>query len=259
MPFAKFEDIEIYYEIHGEGEPMLLINGLKADHKNWLAVLEDLKNQYQVVLFDNRGAGRTKDTGEPFTVSTMAQDTANLIRYLNLAPAYVVGHSLGGAVAQVLAYQYPELIKKLFLCNTFIKLAEKPKKGFFEILTMHEAGENEANIMEAIFPWGFSAEFLTPDFRQMVLDAVTQNPFPQSTENYRRQYNALIQFDSCEWINKIQTPTVVIGSKKDMTALPEDAIELANQIPHAQLRMLPGAHASQIEEPKKLIQLLVVS
>lgn len=249
MAFAQLKNSTVYYEIHGYGEPLLLINGLKADHTGWLPVVDKLKKMHQVILFDNRGVGQIKDDGQPFSVDTMADDVAQLLDYLKIDSVFIAGHSLGGAVAQIIAYNYPEKVKKMSLWNTFIKLNDQAAKGFTDILILHELGGTPGDIMEAIVPWGFSQEFATPEFYDFVRNMSNSNLYPQSTNDYRRQLNALVNFNSSLFLKKINIPTLIIGSKLDIIALPEESQELANLIPNALLKIIPGGHASMIECP----------
>src|SRR3990167_5873739 len=109
MPMANLNNgVEMYYEIHGSGEPFVLINGLKSDHTGWMPMLDNLKERYQVILLDNRAIGQTKDNGKAFSIEDMASDVVLLMDHLKIDEAHVAGHSMGGAIAQVLAHQYPE-------------------------------------------------------------------------------------------------------------------------------------------------------
>ena len=100
----------------------MLISGLKGDHNVWSSLLPDLKKDYQVLIFDNRGCGQTTDSDVPFTIETLADDTMAILEKLNLDRSIVIGHSLGGAVTQVIASKYKHKIKKVVLCNTFLNV-----------------------------------------------------------------------------------------------------------------------------------------
>lgn len=256
MPYAKLKESNIYYEIHGQGEPIILINGLKTDHTRWFKLRDLLLNRFQVILFDNRATGRTQDNGRDFDVKVMADDTIQLMNYLNLNSAYIVGHSLGGAIAQTLAYFYPEKIKKLLLLNTFIKLNETAKAGFYKLLQLHEQGAIPESIAEAMIPWGFSENFITPEIKKTILESSRTNPFPQSAHDYKRQYMALIHFNSKKWVNKINVPTFIVASEKDLTAPLIQSKTLTNKIRGAQLFIIPGGHASAAEQPNKIAEIV---
>ena len=252
MPYALCNDANIYYEVHGRGAPLLFINGLKADHANWFKLKNLLIGRYQVILFDNRAVGRTQDEGKPLSVETMADDVAALMTHLQLSDVMVVGHSLGGAIAQMLAYKYPQKVKSLFLLNTFLKLNDKAKAGLHQVLQLHKQGQSAATITEAMLPWGFSKSFLTPAIKEAILELSGLNPYPQSEQDFQRQYQALIGFDSSAWVEKIQQPTVVVTSKEDMTATPQESAVLAAKMQRAKLIKLRGGHASPIEQTQAL-------
>ncbi len=256
MPFMKINELDMYYELHGSGEPMVLINGLKADHTGWSPVMEELAKNYQVLIFDNRGAGQTKDSGKSFTVDVMANDTMTLIKTLELEKPYIIGHSLGGAVAQTIAKKYEDEISKVVLCNTFMKFNNEATNGFKKVLELHEKGVTQAEIMESIIPWVFSKSFITPEIVEYIRKVSNENPHPQSVQSYRNQFSALINFDSSQWVHSIAVPTLIIGSNADITADPIESQSLACRIPGAELHLLPGGHASTVEQPQMLGEII---
>ena len=256
MAIAKLKNnLNMYYEIHGEGEPLILINGLKSDHTGWVPLLDSLRKHFQVIILDNRAVGQTKDNGDFFTIEDMAFDIIQLMDMLTISSAHIAGHSMGGAVAQVIAHQYADRVKKVFLCNTFMKINEVPNKTFNDVLTLFRQGSSREDIMDAILPWVFSSSFNTPELRAQIHSFVAVDPFWQSPEDYERQLHALGSFDSSLWAKEITVPTVVVGSHEDRTALPEESIALANSIAAAQLEMLDGGHASAIEQPAAFYKL----
>ena len=97
MPKFTCNEIEIYYEIHGEGYPLVLIAGLGCDMSIWDPILDLLKRHFKIIIFDNRGVGRSSSPSQPYTISDMALDTWNLIAKLELHKPHVLGHSMGGA------------------------------------------------------------------------------------------------------------------------------------------------------------------
>lgn len=250
MPIAKLENtVEMYYEIHGGGEPLILINGLKSDHTGWMPLLDFLSRSFQVILLNNRAIGHTKDNGEFFKIEDMADDVIQLMNVLNIHSAYIAGHSMGGAIAQVIAHRFPDRVKKLFLCNTFMKFNKISTDAFEGVLNRHIQGATREEVIDAVIPWVFSKEFNTPELRTQIHGFVANDPLWQSPKNYERQFHALKFFDSSAWAKEITVPTVVVGSKEDITALPEESVELARNIQASSLEMLEGGHASAIEQP----------
>ena len=115
MPTVQANEIEIYYEEHGEGPPLLLIMGWGGNAATWKPQLPGLAERFHVIAFDNRGAGRTKAPDGPYTIAQMADDTAGLLDSLELPSAHVFGISMGGMVAQELALSHAERVRTLVL------------------------------------------------------------------------------------------------------------------------------------------------
>jgi pimeloyl-ACP methyl ester carboxylesterase len=118
MPTARVADITLYYESYGAGTPLLLIGGLNSDHSLFRACIARLAERYQVIVFDNRGIGRSTGADTPFTMETLAGDAAGLLRALGIASAHVLGVSLGGRIAAALTLRHPDLVRGLILVST---------------------------------------------------------------------------------------------------------------------------------------------
>ena len=95
MPYVKVNDIHMYYEIHGDGEPLLLIVGLATDISEWDGIIHWLAKKYQVLAFDNRGAGRTDKPDTHYSIEMMADDTVGLMQTLGMEQAHILGISMG--------------------------------------------------------------------------------------------------------------------------------------------------------------------
>jgi len=119
MPKVKVDDIQIYYEVRGEGFPLVMIQGLSDNLDCWdPRLVEELSRKYKLVMFDNRGAGRTDISYREYTMKLFADDTAGLMDALGISKAHVLGLSMGGMIAQELVLNYPEKVAKLVLCST---------------------------------------------------------------------------------------------------------------------------------------------
>ena len=119
MPFADLDRRRIFFEEHGAGDPVLLVNGLGADHTTWGLQTEFLKNHFRVVVFDNPGVGQSEGPGGPYTSELFADVAAALLRSRGIEQAHVVGASMGGIVAQQLALRHPELVRSLVMHCTW--------------------------------------------------------------------------------------------------------------------------------------------
>jgi pimeloyl-ACP methyl ester carboxylesterase len=118
MPSVQVNDIAIYYELHGAGEPLVLINGLAADVSEYGDMIRWLAKRFTVLAFDNRGAGRTDKPHTPYSIEQMAADTAGLMQALGMKQAHVLGISMGGRIALALTLWHPGLVNRLVLVST---------------------------------------------------------------------------------------------------------------------------------------------
>lgn len=257
MPIAKLNNIDIYYEIYGKGTPLVLISGYTCDHTFWTGVLNKLAQHFQVLILDNRAIGRTKDKGESFSIETMAKDTINLIDYLNFTKPIIVGQSMGGAIAQTISAQYPNKISKLIILNSVKKFNTIAIMALENILNLRKSNFEFDLLIEASLLWVFSGEYLAiPEHIIAFKNAVKSNPAPQSIQDQERQLMALKSFDSRTGIKKINTQALVIAATSDIISPVAECKELANNI-RADFIEIPGGHASPIEQPEKLNQIIL--
>ena len=134
MSYVKVNDIQIYYEIHGEGEPLVLILGLGTDISEWGEFIHWFAEKYQVLAFDNRGVGRTDKPDMAYSIEMMADDTAGLIHALGIQQAHIVGISLGGRIALGLSLCHAECVKKLVVASTSARIARNWRRRFYGLL-----------------------------------------------------------------------------------------------------------------------------
>lgn len=118
MPTVRVGDIDVYYEIHGEGPPLVFIGGLGVDLATLAPFTDLLARNFRVLTFDNRGAGRTDKPDAPYSIPMMAEDTVGLMDALGLPRAHLVGVSMGGRIAMELAAEHPARVDRLVLIST---------------------------------------------------------------------------------------------------------------------------------------------
>lgn len=256
MPIAHFPDIDIYYETYGQGQPLVLISGYTCDHCFWTPLLDPLADQFQIIVFDNRGIGRTCDQGGAFSLETCAHDTIRLIDNLKLSHPVVVGQSMGGAVAQILARTYPDRIQKCVILNSVQRFNLVTLKALKSLLNLRDAGLALEPLVDATMPWVFSKDFLAQEeqvatFKTQVLNSVN----PQSIFDQHRQFKALQIFDSSDWCSEIKVPSLVIGAQDDILTSLAECAALANQL-QAPFKEIPGGHASPLEQSAMLVEIL---
>ncbi|MBM3120328.1 MAG: alpha/beta fold hydrolase, partial [Chloroflexi bacterium] len=115
MPTAKVGDINIYYESHGDGEPLLLIQGYGQYSGHWAPLIPSFSREYRVISFDNRGTGRSDKPDIPYTMKMMADDVKRLLDAIGIDSAHVFGVSMGGMIAQEFALNHPDKLISLIL------------------------------------------------------------------------------------------------------------------------------------------------
>lgn len=251
MPTVRIKNIDCYYEIHGNARPLILISGLASDSQSWQPILDDLARHFKVVIFDNRGTGRTRYPPEIFQISTLAFDTVCLLDELGIEKADILGHSMGGCIAQEIAIEYPERVNKLILANTCASLSSKNKLLFGSLLKTLESGNYELFIRE-FFRLIFTPEYLGN--KEKIESAVRfflDWPFPVTAEGFRLQLEALNNFNSQDRLGKIRSEALLMTGRKDILVTPEETQLLADKIPSVKPLCLENtAHSLQVEQPR---------
>ncbi len=128
MSAIRIGDISMYYEVHGDGEPLLLINGLGLDSSFWMPQVSVFSQKHRVIVFDNRGVGQTDAPKVSYTTDMMADDTIMLLDHLSIARTNILGFSMGGLIAQKIAIKYPKRVKSMILASTAAELSPKAKQ-----------------------------------------------------------------------------------------------------------------------------------
>lgn len=257
MPLKKIRDLAVYYEAHGEGTPLVLVAGFGCDHTFWSGIVDALTPHFEVFIFDNRAMGRSRDAGDAFTVDTLAEDTVHLVKALGLKKSHFLGQSMGGAVVQTVAANFPRLVDRLIIMNSAAKFNERTLQALRGLVHLAQIGVAPKLLLDAAMPWFFSPYWLShadncEAFRQIVLSSPLQSPLDQA-----RQLAAIEQFDATPWLQKIVCPSLVVSSEEDIVSLPDEGRFLAKKLSKGKFHLLPGGHASPIEQPRAVADLAV--
>lgn len=251
MPRLAVNGVELYYEEHGRGVPLLLIAGLATDMQTWQPVVAGLAARCRVILVDNRGTGRTTPLDAPTSIGAMANDCIALVDHLRLGSVNVVGHSMGGFVAQECALRYPDRVAKLVLEATASRNSARNNDLFADWADALDAGGNPSAWFRNLFYWIFAARFF--DDPKAVADAVRyaiEYPYPQPPAAFRNQVRAIAEFDRTSELGRIRAPTLVMAGTEDMLFPVAMCERLARSIPHADSTVVDGAaHGLHLEQP----------
>jgi len=256
MPKIKVNDINLYYEEYSgeKGDPIVFISGFSGDHLMWSGLLKECTLKHRVVVFDNRGVGQSDRPDYPYTVDMMADDTAALCRELNIPKATFVGNSMGGFIAQTLAYKYPDLTKSAVISNSIEKYSGIGFKALLEAqLKLIEAKAPVDAVVKVGLGWCFSEKFLSrPGLIDFIVKSELENKYPATAIGFKNQINACLNFDASSWVQKINKHCLVIGSDEDKIFPEKLTRNLSTLIPNAKYFCFEGGvgHVPCIEEPE---------
>ncbi len=260
MEYARVGDLNICYELRGEGHPLVMIMGLTANMDWWdPETVEELSRHYRVLTFDNRGAGRTETPEEgDITCAQMADDTAGLMNALGIERAHVVGVSMGGMIAQELVLKHPEKVEKLVLCVTFCggKNTVQASREVYAVM-MDSSGTVDDLIrrtLSIMFPeeWLEANKSHFEDFRERFLRA------PCTAHNTVRQFVGTSKLDTYDRLPEIKSPTLVMCGAEDILIPPENSRIIAGRIPGARIKEYPGAgHGFQSQCREEFVKDLI--
>lgn len=256
MPHIEHNDLSLYYETHGSGQPLLMVAGLASDSQSWQNVIPSLSARFQVIVFDNRGVGRTQPMNEFASIANMANDCVHLLDFLGIAKAHVLGHSMGGFIAQKLAICHPERISSLILAGTTARISARINEllcGWAEDL---KRGADKAEWLKSVFRWLFTKSLMqNPLVVTAAIEYALNYPYPQSYDAFANQVKALAGFDSSSELSKITVPSLVIAGKEDILFSVEEQAALARGIASAKMLVIPhAAHSIHIEQSEAFCQ-----
>ncbi|MEH7106383.1 alpha/beta fold hydrolase [Bacillus sp. JJ1764] len=244
MPVTKANGIDLYYEVHGEGEPLLLIMGLSLSSRSWFRSVPVLSEHYQVIIFDNRGVGQSGKPNTPYSIELMAEDTRAVLDAVGVESAHVYGISMGGMIAQRFALKYPNRVKSLILGCTTSGGATHVQPGADVSMLMMSRASSTATPEEmawATAPILYSQSFIE-NHRQLIAEDIEKRiEQPILPHAYVLQLQACIGHDTSEEINTIQKPTLIIHGNEDKLVPYENGVVLAEKIPNAEFLTIQGA------------------
>lgn len=243
---ARIRDIDVHYETHGAGEPLVLIHGLGSSTDDWAPQLPDLARHFRVITYDVRGHGRSDKPRGPYSVRQFADDALSLLEHLKVGPAHVLGISMGGMIAFQLAVDHPAAVKSLTIVNSGPELVLRTWRqriaiysrfAIVRLMGMRKMGEVLANKL-----------LLGPQH------AATRATFVERWSRndpsaYLRALRALIGWSVTPRLGSISVPTLILTADQDYTPVPFKEAYTA-KIPGARLVVVPDSrHMLPVECP----------
>jgi pimeloyl-ACP methyl ester carboxylesterase len=252
---------KIYWESHGDGEPLILVMGIGYDSTLWGNQVPAFSQKYRTIIFDNRDAGKSSNATEPYTISDMADDLAGLMDELSIKSAHLLGISMGGMICQDFAVRYSDRVRSLVLTGTG---AAPARAKFDPIMIWDFVKTHDSEGMTFAgqqFLWLFSEDFRRNHGAvNETLQMLACNPNPVSAEAFHRQSQAYINFDALDQLSKITAPTLVICGEQDRLTPPWICQEVADHIPSAIFTLVNGpgsSHVLPLEKPEEFNEIVL--
>ncbi|MGA7410556.1 MAG: alpha/beta fold hydrolase [Bryobacteraceae bacterium] len=248
MAYADNAGTRLYWEEQGEGEPILMIMGLSFTLDMWFRITPVLSKRYRLILFDNRGVGRSDTPRGPYSMRQMADDAVAVMEAAGVSSAYVMGASMGGMIAQELALRYPKRVRALLLgCTSGGALGSKLPHFRRLPITIGSAKTYEER------EWLFSPLIYadsTPKER-IEEDIQVRLRYPQLPAGFYSQFAAILAWSSYRRLHQIEAPTLVMHGDEDRLVPMENGLRVARRIRHAQFVKVPGAgHVISTDQPE---------
>jgi 3-oxoadipate enol-lactonase len=258
MAIADVNGQQLYYEVHGDGEPLLCVAGLTCDTLVWIPQVQAFSAAYRTVIFDNRDAGQSSMAQSGYDIADMARDALALADHLELDTFHLLGVSMGGAIAQEVALQAPERVRTLTLAVTF------PAGGAYarrlaDVWSARVAQVSREQHVDELMLMNHSEGFYDhPEMVEFVRGAMLNDPHPQPPEAFARQIAACSRHDTRDRLGSLTMPVQLIGGEYDILVPVWKSKEIAELIPGSKLTILAGApHALSIERAEEFNALVL--
>lgn len=248
MPRFQRGDVTLHYELDGEGAPAVYISGLGAHSNDILSqtIRREVAEHYRVLAVDNQGSGQTM-VGENAnaTLADMADDIAAVMDEQGMGASDVLGISMGGCIALMLAVRHPEKIRRLIVAVSLAHSDPPPNRSEFLLASIWEM--RDRGIAPDLISRFTAVTLLSEEVFQQgwLMDAwvnAPEDPFAQSRSGFDLQIAALENYDIREQIKAIQAPTLVMSSPDDILVPPRFQDEIHSLIPNSEMKRYPGGH-----------------
>ncbi len=256
VPYVVNEGARLYWREEGAGTPILLIMGLSFTHEMWFRVLPWLTSHYRVILFDNRGMGRSDVPKGPYSIRQMARDARAVLDAAGVSAAHLVGASMGGMIAQEMAVLYPERVGRLVLgCTSYSGLFGKwPHFGRRPRgIQWSKASriERENALVPMLYAETTPRERLEEDFQ-------VRCQCGWSNKGFFNQLTGILMWNSYRRLPRIQAPTLVIHGEEDHLVPARNGQIVASRIPSAEFHLIANAgHILTTDQPEACREIIL--
>ena len=241
----------IAYSLRGEGAPLVFLSGLGLDSAPLKRAAASIQDRFQCILIDNRGTGGSGTSTEDFTIDDLADDVIAVLDQLQLARVSAIGWSMGGTILQSLLHRYPDRIDHAVLLSTLPRYT--PVQHAWLDGTRAIRRSEYSLVDQALFnqAWSFTPRLLADHQGALALAEITAaSRGAADNAAYEQQAAAIRAFDALDSLNGVTADVLVLVGAEDILTPVEQAVQIADAIPGAQLRVLPrGGHGMVLEYP----------
>jgi len=255
MPKVKTNNVETYYEVHGDGTPLVFIHGVGACTKMWQSQIEPFFQHFKVIIYDVRGHGESSGYDEKYSVNLFASDLKALLDELGVARAHICGLSMGGLIAQQFVIDYPAMVDRLILAGTFCHIPLWGKmllifaRGLNRVVLMFISMETNAGIASR----GLFKKEEQAELRDFFVREVNKI----SKKEYFKVVAATYAFDSLKRLKEIGSPTLILNAEGEKRERQQAEI-MNREIKNSRKELiLDTFHASNLEKPEVFNRLVL--
>ncbi|MGA2285731.1 MAG: alpha/beta hydrolase [Dehalococcoidia bacterium] len=252
MPSAAVNGVRLYYERHGDsGEPLVFVHGYTGDISDWRLQMAEFAGDYRALAMDLRGHGKSEAPVDRqlYTVELMTRDVEELVDIARFERFHLVGHSMGGAIAQEMALSWPERLLSLTLVDTALKFSVPADDPSFQVRAQRlQAALNDGMAAAAALTSADAPPHMPPER----IEETNQRLARMSLDAFVGAVQGLFGWEGSEnRLPQIRTPTLIIYGELDGPSLVKSSLKMAKLIPNAKLEPIPEAsHSPQWERPE---------
>ena len=235
MTKKTINGITINYELEGEGKTIVFVHGLSDSLAYWKVLSENLKNDYQTLIYDLRGHGESSDDDRNTTIDLYQEDLYQLLKSLNIENAVLVGLSLGGNVILNLAVNHPEMVNGLVVMSSFPEHDEKLKNIFDDFDNAIDEGFVE--FFDTILPYTLPDDILE-EHKELLENVKVEAAKTANIEGIKKGINAGYGFNLSDKLNEINAPTLVIAGEEDNLTTLDIQRKISDNIQDSELIVL---------------------
>ena len=261
MSTTSLNGKEIYYEVIGDGFPLVIINGITENIDSWQVIANNLSQHFQLILFDYRHLNKNPELiPADMDIHYLADDVLALMNHLDIEEAHILGYGMGGFVAQDFVINFPDRVKKLILEGTSSSLSFRNKKLLQSFLKLFKQNIDKEIWIRQFLYWMYSPRYYKNiEYVEALISFKAQDPNFVTAELFEAQVNACLTFNSLKSLSKIHAETLIILGEEDILYHPTEADILYQGIIHASypLYIQECGHAVHIEHPKQFVHAIL--